>query len=135
MAVDLEIDKLLEKGVISESQFEEGQFVSNIFTSEKKDGGHRIMLDLSQLNEYIAYVTLKWIHSKLLNQVSQKIIAIWLHSIYGMNTVLLCASQIVIESSLPEIQVERHIVQFQCATKWTELRAASIYQNSQATLC
>ena len=54
-AVDLEIEKLITKGVISESQYEKGQFVSNVFTRNKKDGGHRMILDLSILNEYITY--------------------------------------------------------------------------------
>ena len=52
-AVDEEITKLLDKEVIALSEHEEGQFLSNIFTREKKDGGHRMILDLSNLNEYV----------------------------------------------------------------------------------
>ena len=52
-AVDEEITKLLDKEVIALSEHEEGQFLSNFFTREKKDGGHRMILDLSNLNEYV----------------------------------------------------------------------------------
>ena len=54
-AVDEEIDKLLKKGVIEISKYEDDQFISNIFTRPKKDGGYRMILDLSELNEYISY--------------------------------------------------------------------------------
>ena len=53
VAVDEEITKLLDKEVIAPSEHEAGQFLSNIFTREKKDGGHRMILDLSNLNEYV----------------------------------------------------------------------------------
>ena len=36
--VDQEIDKLLNKGVVIESQHENGEFISNIFLRRKKDG-------------------------------------------------------------------------------------------------
>ena len=54
-AVDAEVEKLLSKDVIEISDHEGGQFISNIFTRPKKDGGHRMILDLSELNEYITY--------------------------------------------------------------------------------
>ena len=53
--MDEEIDKLLKKGVIEISKYEDDQFISNIFTRPKKDGGYRMILDLSELNEYISY--------------------------------------------------------------------------------
>ena len=53
--MDIEIKKLLEKDVIAYSEYENNQFVSNIFTREKKDGDHRMILDLSELNQYITY--------------------------------------------------------------------------------
>ena len=54
-SVDDELSRLQEKGVIEHAMPEEGQFISNIFVREKKDGAHRIILDLSKLNEHIAY--------------------------------------------------------------------------------
>ena len=54
-AVDLEISRLLEKNVIILSEHEYGEYISSIFTRPKKDGGHRMILNLSKLNDYIEY--------------------------------------------------------------------------------
>ena len=50
-AIDLETDKLFEKGVIKECEHENGEFISPIFVTPKKDGGYRLILDLKDLNE------------------------------------------------------------------------------------
>ena len=50
-AIDLEIDKLLKKGVIKECEHENGEFISPIFVTDKKDGGYLLILDLKDLNE------------------------------------------------------------------------------------
>ena len=50
-AIDVEIQKLHEKGVIEHSVHENHQYISPIFTRPKKDGGTRMILDLSQLNQ------------------------------------------------------------------------------------
>ena len=54
-AIDSEIDKLLKKGVIKECEHEEGEYISPIFVSPKKDGGYRLILNLKNLNNYIQY--------------------------------------------------------------------------------
>ena len=51
--IDLEIQKYLEKHIIEPAISEEGQYISNIFGEDKPDGGVRIILDLSDLNEYV----------------------------------------------------------------------------------
>ena len=51
----LKVQKLLNKDVIEIANHETGQVISNIFTRPKKDGGYRMILDLSELNEYITY--------------------------------------------------------------------------------
>ena len=48
--MDIEIGKLLEKGVIRTSVREHGEYVSNIFTRPKKNGSHRPILNLKRLN-------------------------------------------------------------------------------------
>ena len=53
--VQAEIDKLISKGVIEITAPEPGQFVSNIFTKEKPDGTLRIILDLSDFNDFVVY--------------------------------------------------------------------------------
>jgi hypothetical protein len=54
-AVDNEVQKLLDKGVILASQQEEGQFVSNIFLRPKPNGTYRLILNLKRLNEFVVY--------------------------------------------------------------------------------
>ena len=53
--MDGEIEKLLKKAVIVESQHEVGQVVSNVFLRPKKDGNFRMVLDLSNLNKVVEY--------------------------------------------------------------------------------
>ena len=53
--IDEEIATLLDKGVIVECSDTEGQFVSNIFTREKKNGSVRVILNLSKLNLSVEY--------------------------------------------------------------------------------
>ena len=52
--VDQEIDKLLNKGVVIESQHENGEFISNIFLRRKKDGNYRMILNLKCFNENVS---------------------------------------------------------------------------------
>ena len=54
-AIDKEILKLQEKGVIKKSKNEPGQYISSIFTRPKKDGGYRMILDLSKLNKNVVH--------------------------------------------------------------------------------
>ena len=54
-AIDLEIDKLLTKGVIKECEHENGEFISPIFVTPKKDGGYRLILNLKDLNEDVEF--------------------------------------------------------------------------------
>ena len=51
-AIDNEISKLLQKGVVKPSYHEEGEFISPIFVTPKLDGGYRLILNLKSLNEY-----------------------------------------------------------------------------------
>ena len=52
--VDQEIDKLLSKGVVIESKYENGEFISNIFLRRKKDGNYRMILNLKCFNENVS---------------------------------------------------------------------------------
>ena len=53
--IDKEIDKLLIKGVISETTHCSGEYISTIFIRPQKDGGHRLILDLKDLIEHVEY--------------------------------------------------------------------------------
>ena len=50
-----EIKNLWKKGVIEPCSHEEGEYISNIFSRPKKNGGTRIILDLSELNKCLDY--------------------------------------------------------------------------------
>jgi len=50
-----EISTLLQKKVISECSHEEGEFISNVFLTPKKDGSFRMILNLKDLNDDISY--------------------------------------------------------------------------------
>ena len=54
-----EIKNLLQKGVIKESQHEEGEFISPIFLVPKYEDFFRIILNLKRLNENMPYIPFK----------------------------------------------------------------------------
>ena len=49
------MSKLLEKGVIEPCVPETGEFISTIFLRPKKDGSHRMILNLKKLNSFVEY--------------------------------------------------------------------------------
>ncbi|CAB4011286.1 Hypothetical predicted protein [Paramuricea clavata] len=53
--IDSEIDKLMCKGVIEVTQHCQGEFISPIFICAKKDGSHRLILNLKELNTNVEY--------------------------------------------------------------------------------
>ena len=53
------IKYLLQKGVIKESQNEEGEFISRIFLMPKSGDSFRIILNLKRLNENMPYIHFK----------------------------------------------------------------------------
>ena len=59
LAIDQEIARLLEIGVIEVSVHEAGEFVSTIFTRLKKDGKRRMILNLAKLNDHVEYYHFK----------------------------------------------------------------------------
>ena len=53
--INTEINKLLHKEVIVKTNHSEGEFISDIFCRPKKDGSHRLILNLKKLNHYVEY--------------------------------------------------------------------------------
>ena len=53
--IDIEINELLKKGVITVCERKDGDFVSPIFTRPKKDGKVRLILNLKKLNKSVEY--------------------------------------------------------------------------------
>ena len=51
--IDLEVEKLLSKSVrIEPTGHSHGEIISDVFVRVKKDGGHRMILNLKNLNKY-----------------------------------------------------------------------------------
>lgn len=50
-----EVQKLLSKQVICESNREKNDYLSNVFTRDKRNGGKRMILNLKHFNTHIAY--------------------------------------------------------------------------------
>ena len=55
LLINSEIHEMLRKGAIQQVQPEPGQFLSNLFLVDKKDGGHRPVKNLKDLNASIHY--------------------------------------------------------------------------------
>ena len=53
--ISVEIEKLLKKSVIVYSTPEKGEFISGIFTRDKKDGNKRMILNLKKFNKFVNY--------------------------------------------------------------------------------
>ena len=57
--IENEIEKLLHENVLEKASYTEGEFISNIFTREKKDSKIRLILSLKRLNENCSYKKFK----------------------------------------------------------------------------
>ena len=53
--IDGEIQQLLSKGVLEETEPSYGQYISTIFLRKKKNGSYRLILNLKGLNKSIEY--------------------------------------------------------------------------------
>ena len=51
--IDRKIDHYVDKSIIEEVEHEDGEFISNIFSEDKSDGDIRVILDLTDLNEFV----------------------------------------------------------------------------------
>lgn len=50
-----EVANLLEKAAIVETSHEPGEVISSVFVQPKKDGSHRMILNLKNLNKHVQY--------------------------------------------------------------------------------
>ena len=55
LIIDAEIKKFLQKGIIKLSASEQGEVISPIFITPKKDGSSRVIFNLKGLNEFVSY--------------------------------------------------------------------------------
>lgn len=72
LLISKEINDLLLKGAIVETQESQGQFVGHIFLREKKDGSQRPIFNLKQLNKCVTYQHFKMEGLFLLKTILQR---------------------------------------------------------------
>ena len=53
--IDSEVEKLLSKNIIETTDHTPYEVISSIFIRPKKDGGHRLILNLKGLNQFVTY--------------------------------------------------------------------------------
>lgn len=53
--INKEMNKFLQLDIVERVEHMHDEFVSNIFIRDKKDGSHRVILNLLELNQFIAY--------------------------------------------------------------------------------
>ena len=54
--IAVEVQKRLDKDVLNKkTHCNHGEFISSVFTRPKKDGSHRLILNLKNLNEFVTY--------------------------------------------------------------------------------
>ena len=53
--IDQQIECFLERGIIEKTTHSTGEYISNVFIRPKKDGSHRLILNLKQLNQSVEY--------------------------------------------------------------------------------
>ena len=72
LVISSEVDNLLKKGVIVPCGRSQGDFVSSVFTRPKRDGSHRMILNLKKLNGFVKYKKFKMESlTDVLNTMSQ----------------------------------------------------------------
>ena len=54
-ALGVEMTKLIETGLVEETTLEQDQFILNVFLRPKKNGGFRLVLDLTECNKGVDY--------------------------------------------------------------------------------
>ena len=60
--IDSEIAKMLNKGITEKVTHESNEILSNVFTKPKKDGTHRVILNLKDLIKTSHIIISQWIH-------------------------------------------------------------------------
>ena len=78
--INSEVQKLLDKGVIVQCDSEPNDFVSTVFTGEKKDGFSRTILNLKYLHEFVRYRHFKMESLTDVFKTIKK--GVWMASIY-----------------------------------------------------
>ena len=72
LQINSEIKEMLRKGAIQQVKSEPGEFLSNLFLVNKKDGGHQPVINLKFLNSFIPYQHFKMEGMHLIKDLLQE---------------------------------------------------------------
>ena len=72
LQINSEIQEMLRKGVIQQMKSEPGEFLNNLFLVNKKDGGHRPVINVKFLNSFIPYQHFKMEGMHLIKDLLQE---------------------------------------------------------------
>ena len=72
LAIKIELQRLLEKGITTPSERQTCEFISTIFVTPKADGSFRLILKLKRLNEHNVYHHFKMESLKSVIQLMEK---------------------------------------------------------------
>ena len=96
--IDSEVNKLLKRKVIVPTNIYEGDFVSAIFTRTKKDGSHRMILNLKKLNTFVDSPHFKM--ESIRSVISMVHKGVWTASVDLKDAFLLCQLMYMTKSTL-----------------------------------
>ena len=96
--IDSEINKFLKRKVILPTNINEGDFVSSIFTRTKKDGSHRMILNLKKLNKFVDSPHFKM--ESIRSVISMVHKGVWMASVDLKDAFLLCQLMYMTKSTL-----------------------------------
>ena len=68
----VEIKNVLDRGVIKESQHEEGEYISPILLTPKSDGSFRMILNFKKLYDHMLYIRIQRVSYQLTGLDPQK---------------------------------------------------------------
>ena len=107
--IDNEITNFLKSGIIESATLCNGEFVSNIFARDKKDGSLRVILNLIDLNQFITYHHFKM--DTIDTVINLMITNCFMASIDLSNAYF----------SIPVLHSHRRFLRFKCATAYFNL--------------
>ena len=115
------------KGVISEWEHSRQEVMSPVFTRLKKDGSHRMILNLKKLNEEVSYFYFKL---ETLNTALKLITNNCYLASIALNSLSRSRTQ-----KAAEVHVERVNISIQCSAKWFGYGPMWIHKAFKACVC
>ena len=125
--VDLEVKKLLWKSVIEPMGHDHGEIISVVFVRSQKYGGHRMILNLKNLDQYA-----NKLHFKMdtLNAITNLVDKDCLMASIGLKGRALFRANRCIGQEIPTLFLEGSTLSVYMLSQWLLMRAQKINQTS-----